>query len=91
MNFVCRAAKSAGLPDVILACSSNAENHSAIMKHHGIHHLIIIGAVPLPVPIGPHIKGVWQTDLNSGDIDGLLDFVSPRKQVTMAIGDGLGN
>lgn len=61
------------------------------MKHHGIRHLLIIGAVELPGPIGSHVKGVWQTEIDSNDIDELLDFVSPRKHVSMAIGDGLGN
>jgi len=87
-----RAAKEAGLPNVVATCPLNEENNRALLKHHGLCKMILIGPVQLPAITESHLKPIWRlqngSDVSTQEITNALTL---NKWVWMPIGDGLGN
>lgn len=90
-NFI-KAAKEAGLPNVVATCPLNEENNRALLKNHGLRKMILIGPVQLPAITESHLKPIWRlqngSDVSTQEITNALTL---NKWVWMPIGDGLGN
>ena len=90
--YLFRAAKEAGLPNIIATCLLNDENNRALLKHHGLRKMIIIGPAQLPAITEPHMKPIIRLQ-GSVEISAqeIVSHVTLNKWVWMPIGDGLGN
>lgn len=87
-----RIAKEAGLP--VASCPQNDENSRALVKHHGLRLLVLLGQkTALPLTEGePHSVNVWQwPDEQEEDDEEIIRQLTIRKRVWVAVGDGLAN
>lgn len=89
--FTCRSAKDSGVPAVLGSCNLTDENSRALLKHHGVSKLILMGSSTLPESPGSHIQTVWKVGgSEEPGIDEIGRNVTHRKWIWMAVGDGLG-